>query len=131
MRSYTVTDERLVGFFANVLPHLNERQRRVAAGAAARALGYGGVKAVSVASGLSLSTVQTGAREVDEGVEPMEMARAAGAGRKKVEEAQPGLEDALDGLVEPEGGVIRSVRCGGRRSLFGTSPMTWVLRVLW
>jgi hypothetical protein len=60
------------------------------------------VKAVSGASGLSLSTVQTGAREVDEGVEPMEMARARGAGRKKVEDAQPGLEDALDGLVEPE-----------------------------
>lgn len=102
MRSYTLADEQLAGFFADVLPHLNERQRRVTAGAAARALGYGGVKAVSVASGLSLSTVQVGAREVDEGVEPLERARRPGAGRKRVENAQPGLEDALDALVEPE-----------------------------
>ena len=72
------------------------------AGAAARALGYGGVKAVAVASGLSLSTIQTGAREVDEGVEPSERVRAPGAGRKRVEKVQPGLEDALDSLVEPE-----------------------------
>ena len=60
------------------------------------------MKAVAVASGLSLSTIQTGAREVDEGVEPSERVRAPGAGRKRVEKVQPGLEDALDSLVEPE-----------------------------
>jgi len=102
MPSYTVADENLAGLFEVVFPHLNERQRRIMAGAAARALGYGGVKAVAVASGLSLSTIQTGAREVDEGVEPSERVRAPGAGRKRVEKVQPGLEDALDSLVEPE-----------------------------
>lgn len=96
-----MADENLADYFGDVLPHLNERQRRVAAGAMARALGYGGVKAVAVASGLSLSTVQ-GSREVGEGVEPSERVRARGAGRKRAEEAQPGLADALDGLVEPE-----------------------------
>jgi Rhodopirellula transposase DDE domain len=100
--SFTVSEENLADFFDVVLPHLNERQQRIVAGAAARALGYGGVKAVAVASGLSRSKVQAGARDVDDGVEPSVRVRASGAGRKRVEAAQPGLGEALDGLVEPE-----------------------------
>ena len=99
--SFTVTGEDLSFFFGEVLPHLNERQRRVMAGAAARALGHGGVKAVAVASELSLSTVQNGAREVDGGIGPSDRVRAVGAGRKLAEESTPGLVDTLDGLVEP------------------------------
>lgn len=99
---FTVTDEDLSFFFGGVLPHLNERQRRMVAGAAARALGHGGVKAVAGASGLSLSTVQNGARDVDTGIEPSDRVRAPGAGRKLAEESMPGLVDALDDLVEPD-----------------------------
>ena len=102
MPSFAMADENLADYFHDVLPHLNERQRRIAAGAMARALGYSGVKAVAAASGLSLSTVQAGAREVDKGVEPSERIRVPGAGRKRAEETQPGLLDALDNLVEPE-----------------------------
>lgn len=94
--------EDLGFFFGEVLPHLNERQRRIVAGVMARTLGHGGVRAASVASGLSLSTVQNGARSVDDGVEPSDRVRASGAGRKPAEESMPGLVDALDGLVEPE-----------------------------
>jgi hypothetical protein len=92
----------LASFFGVVLPHLNERQRRIMAGATARTLGRGGVKAVAVASGISLRTVQAGARDVDEGVAPSTRVRESGAGRKPVEAVQAGLVDALDGLVEPE-----------------------------
>lgn len=99
--SFTVTGEDLSFFFGEVLCHLDERQRRVVTGAAARALGHGGVKAVAVASGLSLSTVQNGALAVDAGIEPSARVRAPGAGRKLAEKSMPGLEDALDGLVEP------------------------------
>jgi len=102
VRSFTVVDEDLAGFFEVVLPSLNERQRRVVAGAMARALGYGGVKAVAETSGVSPKTVRKGARDVDKGVEPSVRVRAPGAGRKPVEQAQPGLAEALDGLVEPE-----------------------------
>jgi len=77
---FTVTDEDLSYFFGEVLPHLDERQRRITTGAAARALGHGGVKAVAVASGLSLSTVQNGALAVDSGIEPSDRVRAPGAG---------------------------------------------------
>ena len=96
-----MSDDKLAGFFETVLSHLNERQQWIVVGAMARTLGYGGVKAVAVASGLSLSKVQTGARNVDDGVEPPRV-RAQGAGRKRVEEVQPGLAETLDGLVEPE-----------------------------
>ncbi|MCA1672643.1 MAG: ISAzo13 family transposase [Actinobacteria bacterium] len=99
--SFTVTDGDLSFFFGEVLPHLDERQRKIITGAAARALGRGGVKAVAVASGLSLSTVQHGALAVDAGIEPSDRVRAPGAGRPRAEESMPGLVDALDELVEP------------------------------
>lgn len=96
-----MTDVDLSFFFGEVLPHLDERQRKIVSGAAARALGRGGVKAVAVASGLSLSTVQHGALAVDAGIEPSDRVRAPGAGRPRAEESMPGLVDALDKLVEP------------------------------
>lgn len=99
--SFTVTGEDLSFFFGETLPHLDERQRRIITGAAARTLGHGGVKAVAVASGLSLSTVQNGALTVDAGIEQSDRVRAPGAGRKLAEKSMPGLVDALDGLVEP------------------------------
>jgi Rhodopirellula transposase DDE domain len=100
--SFTVTDESLSFFFEAVLPHLDERQRRIVAGTVARTLGHGGVKAVAVASGLSSSTVQDGALAVDGGIEPSDRVRALGAGRPRAEESTPGLLEALDDLVEPD-----------------------------
>ena len=87
--------------FAVLSPHLNERQRRLLAGAQARALGRGGVAAVARASGMSRSTVSSGAGEVDAGPELTERVRRPGAGRPLAEKRDPGLVDALDALVEP------------------------------
>jgi Rhodopirellula transposase DDE domain len=101
VREFTVTGESLAGFFVKILPHLDERQRRMVAGAQARMLGYGGVTAVKEASGLAASTVQKGAGEIDSGVEPSGRVRAAGAGRPRAEVAQPGVGAALDKLIEP------------------------------
>ena len=63
---------------------------------------HGAAKAVAAASGLSAKTVQKGTREVDEGIEPAIRVRSPGAGRKTVEESQPGLAEALDKLIDPE-----------------------------
>ena len=52
-----VTPESLARFFEVVLPHMNELQRRVVAGAAAEMLGRGGKTAVATASGMSRNTV--------------------------------------------------------------------------
>jgi hypothetical protein len=46
--------------FAALLPHLDERQRRLALGAAARVLGYGGVRRVARVARVAESTVARG-----------------------------------------------------------------------
>lgn len=85
-----------------MLPHLNEVQRRVVAGAMASALGRGGKTAVAEASGLGRNTVTKGEREVLAGIAPSERLRAPGAGDKPAIDKQPGLLEALDELVWPE-----------------------------
>lgn len=96
-----MSEEALAGMFAVLSPHLNERQRRLLGGAQARALGRGGVAAVARASGMSRSTVSTGAAEIDEGPELSDRVRRPGAGRPRLEARDPELVDALDALVEP------------------------------
>jgi len=92
----------LAGFFGSLLPHLDERQRRLAAGLGVRMLGRGGITAVATATSMSRSTVQKAAGEVDAGVEVSARIRPPGAGRPKAIDAQPGLVVALDDLVEPQ-----------------------------
>jgi len=102
VREFVVTDEGLTTMLATVMPHLDERQRRVLAGSAARVLGRGGIVAVAEATSMSRSTLQKAVAEIDAGIEPFDRLRAPGAGRPRVIEAQPGLLEALDDLVEPE-----------------------------
>ena len=85
-----------------VMEHLDERQRRILAGSAARSVGRGGVAAVAEATGMSRSTVSKAVAEIDAGVEVSARVRAPGSGRPKAIDAQPGLLVALDALVEPE-----------------------------
>jgi transposase len=96
------SSEELSEFFTTVLPHLNEVQRRVVAGALARGLGRGGKSAVAEASGMSRNTVIKAQNEVEEGIEPSARLRPPGGGDKPAIEKQPGLLEALDELVHPE-----------------------------
>jgi predicted nucleic acid-binding protein len=96
-----VTEEALTAMFAVLSPHLDERQRRLLAGAQARALGRGGVAAVARASGMARSTVRIGTTEIDQGPELTGRVRRPGAGRPKAAERDPSLLAALDALVEP------------------------------
>ena len=88
--------------FAVLSPHLDERQRRLLAGAQARALGRGGVTVVARATGMGLTTVKKGAAEIDQGPEVTGRVRRPGAGRPKAPEQDPELLTALDALVEPD-----------------------------
>jgi hypothetical protein len=97
-----VDEEALSEKFAVMRPHLNERQWRLLLGAEAVAIGRGGVAAVTRASGAARATVMAGAAEIRQEVEPAGRVRAAGGGRPLVEEAQPGIVDALEALVSPE-----------------------------
>lgn len=82
-------------------PHLNERSRRMLAGAEALQIGYGGVSLVSRACGLSRVTVTKAIKELqDTPISPGRI-RRAGGGRRPLAELDPGLTDALESLVEP------------------------------
>jgi Rhodopirellula transposase DDE domain len=93
---------------------LNERSRRRWAAAEARSHGRGGIAAVARATGISEGTVRRGLLELDAGeeLEP-ERVRSAGAGRPGILEREPGLSEALDGLIDP---VTRGDPC---------SPLRW------
>jgi transposase len=85
-----------------ILPHLDERQRRLLMGAEARALGHGGIRAVARAAGVREATVAAGVAELEAGAEPLGRARRPGGGRKRAADADRGLVSALLALVEPD-----------------------------
>ena len=94
----------LAAKFAVMRPFLDERGWRVYLGTEARALGYGGVAAVARASGASQVTVAAGAAEAADPGALAALARGRsrrpGAGRPQAEDAQRGLRQALDGVLE-------------------------------
>jgi hypothetical protein len=102
VREFTVGEDQLRGILETVMPHLDERQRRVVAGAQARGLGRGGIVAVAEATGMSRSTVQAAVAEIDAGVEVSDRVRRPGGGRPKLIDKDPTLLVDLDDLVEPE-----------------------------
>ena len=95
------TSEELVWYFETVLPHVNERQRRVIVGATASLLGRGGKTMVADAAGMSRNTVIRATSEVQEGVGVSDRQRVVGGGDKPAIDKQPGLLVALDELVHP------------------------------
>ena len=100
-----------------IAPLLDERTRRLFAANEAMAHGYGGVMAVSAATGLARSTINRGIREVRSNHnEVVKRVRRPGAGRKTAVTHQPGLTAALETLIED---AIRGDPC---------SPLRWVSR---
>jgi len=90
--------------FAVLLPHLNERQQRLALAVEARLLGHGGVRAVAQVAGVSETTVRKGVIELEAGEEPFPPGRVRrpGGGRKQAAQQDPDLLPALLALVEPD-----------------------------
>ena len=91
----------IVEKYAAVSPALDERGRRLWAAAESRAIGYGGDAVVSAATGLARQTIRRGRLEIAAGVEITRRVRRPGAGRPRLAAAQPGLEEALERLVDP------------------------------
>ena len=83
-------------------PTLNERSRRLWAGAEAQALGRGGIAAVQRATGLSYPTIARGIVELSS-VSDVDTTRTRrpGGGRRRAEIVDPTLGAALERLVEP------------------------------
>src|ERR1700744_1510090 len=112
MGELVVTREMLAAKFGSILPHLDERQRRLVLGAEARVLGHGGIRLVAAAAGVSEATgsgggpgggagagrgpgVSGGAGGREPGCGPRGGPRRPGGGRKPLTETGPGLVPAL------------------------------------
>ena len=91
----------IVAKYAAVSPVLDERSRRRWAAAESVAIGYGGDALVSSATGLARETIRKGRREITQGGTSTGRIRRPGAGRRRLEQRQPGLLAALEGLVDP------------------------------
>jgi len=83
-------------------PHLDERGRRVFAASEARAAGYGGIAAVSRATGIAASTIGRGLDELGDtaGLDASRV-RRPGGGRKPLVLTDASLMDDLLSLVSP------------------------------
>jgi Rhodopirellula transposase DDE domain len=112
-------DEVLGATFSLVAPHLTEWQRRLL-GAAARALGYGGVSRVARLAEASRPTVRRGAAELDQPADPRGRIRQHD-GPRRLDERDPGLLEALDRLVDPD------TRGDPQSPLRWTCKSTWEL----
>jgi transposase len=88
--------------FEQVAGKLNERARRLVAASEAMALGWGGISAVSRATGLSRKAISHGIKELqqEEG-EAEGRIRKVGGGRKKTVSKDASLQQDLERLVEP------------------------------
>jgi len=100
------TIERIRVKYLALVPAMDERMRRHWAATEATALGWGGVSAVSMATGLARNTVASGVHELAQRREQGEVAvssrlRQPGAGRKRITETDPLLFHALEKLVDP------------------------------
>ena len=82
---------------------MNERMRRLWAGAEAEAIGYGGIALVARATKMAISTVQKGRNELRAGADDTDLVavRRKGGGRPPHEEVHPELVPALQKLVDP------------------------------
>jgi hypothetical protein len=89
---------------ADLLPRLNERDRRLALATEAKSWGRGGISAVHQATGASQATIRRGMTELADNLagRSSDRVRALGGGRKKAEIANPELVGVLDSLIEPE-----------------------------
>ena len=97
-----LSEEGLEGFFSFMAPVLDERQRRLMAGAMARALGRGGQAAVVRTSKMSSRTVFDGTKEAASNAGPSDRVRRKGGGRPRLIDVDPDVLLNLDDLVEPE-----------------------------
>ena len=108
----------LVAKYAAVEPVLDERSRRRWAAAESRAIGYGGDAVVSSATGLARETIREGRREISRDEAPTDRIRRPGGGRPRIQQDQPGIQAALEALVDP---LTRGDP---------TSPLRWTFDVL-
>ena len=92
--------------YRSLAPLMDERMRRQWAASEAQTYGWGGLSAVSLATGMSRNTICKGLAELavrkkNPRAKVASGLRKKGGGRKRLTESDPGLSEALERLVEP------------------------------
>ena len=108
-----LSHESIKNRYEQISPELTEKTRRHWAAIEAQELGYGGVAAVSRATGMTPETIRRGINEFSQGTQvDTGKQRKSGGGRKSLVEKHPGLLDDLEKLVEPysSGDPMRPLR---------------------
>ena len=100
------TLERIRQKYRSLSPMMDERMRRQWAAAEAGVVGWGGVSMVAAATGLARNTIAVGVQELEYRRRHPRQAiavglREPGGGRKPLTQIDPGLQEALDALVDP------------------------------
>ena len=104
------TDRVIRRVLGDMLPKLNEAQRRQLQGCIADALGHGGVAYINSITGSARNTITHGKADLDntqrekeeEGArEQSHGIRRPGGGRKKISEKQPRLYQDIEELIDP------------------------------
>jgi hypothetical protein len=97
--------ERIGRKFRALTVVMDERMRRQWAASEAIELGRGGVSCVAKATGMSRTTVLAGVRELKDQEDPQTLVqpriRRPGGGRKKAEQVDSALIEALEALIDP------------------------------
>ena len=87
--------------FKSILPFLNERTLRIWCAAEANNLGWGGISIISSITGISISRIRRGIREIDRSDKlKINKIRKSGGGRKKLTEKYPSLLKIVEDIVE-------------------------------
>jgi len=94
-------DEKAAKRIQKIVPILDENQKRMYLAAEAESLGRGGISQISEVLGVSRNTIAAGIKELSGAVElaPAGRIRKEGGGRKSIGQTQPGIMEALEGLV--------------------------------
>ncbi|MCL2775538.1 MAG: ISAzo13 family transposase [Oscillospiraceae bacterium] len=83
-----------------MLPHLNEKQKRLFLASEAIEYGRGGIAETIRLSGVSRNTIKRGIDELQRGVITDGKVRKSGGGRKIIEEKNPEIEEAIHKIID-------------------------------
>jgi transposase len=83
-----------------MLPLLDEKQKRVYLATETEGLGYGGLKAVHELTGVSMTTIIRGKKELQEGNLEKKRVRKSGGGRKAITQKYSGIQEEIEKIIE-------------------------------
>jgi transposase len=82
-----------------MLPLLDEKQKRVYLATETEGLGYGGLKAVHELTGVSMTTIIRGKKELQESKIEKNRVRKNGGGRKAITQKYSGIQEEIEKIV--------------------------------